>query len=127
MWIAIRSLSPAKATSYYTVGGTRLTRHCLRSEFEPELLPERDGRTGQRRQRQAGVVLVEQPVQRRAARLHLRSHPRLGQVLRLHFLLDLPRDDTFHGRGSDFLEDRLFRKEIVKACADMFVCHAPPL
>src|ERR1700761_5990037 len=73
------------------------------------------------------VRLVSSSSRRRfsAARLVcMRScHRRFGQLLSLHFLLDLPCDDSFHGGSGRPLETTLFNEEIIEATSDVPVCH----
>lgn len=54
---------------------------------------------------------------------HLRSHRGFRDVLRFHFLFDLPRDDSLDRRGSRFLEDCFLAEKVAKVTSDVFLCH----
>jgi hypothetical protein len=69
---------------------------------------------GQCCERQAGIAVVQQTIQRCATGVHALRHGGFGQVLGLHFFFDLQSKYFFErGSGSGF-KDAFFFQEVIE-------------
>jgi hypothetical protein len=73
---------------------------------------------GQCRERQAGIAVIQQPIQRSAAGVHALRHSGFGQALSLHLFFDLQCQHFLErGSGSGF-KDAFFFQEVIELASN---------
>src|ERR1035438_1543882 len=91
-------------------------------QLDPYTPPDHRGRPLQAAERNV-VFRIEDTVNLGAARLEQSRHLVLGDILFLHSLGELPRDDLFHRLRLRLFEDALLLEEVVNAGTHMLLAH----
>jgi hypothetical protein len=84
------------------------SRQLARHQLNPHPAPQSRCSTGQRCERQAGIPVIQKPIQRRTAGVHAFGHRSFSEVLLAHAFFNLHGEHFLHCGSGALFEDAFF-------------------